>query len=104
MAAVRDEQCRGCGLRVLPHIVQGLRSETSEEVYRCECCGLILYALQPIPYTKAAARSAHASSPASTSCGQHALPRRAAPSRSATPPPRRGPTPPQTASTLTDGR
>ena len=67
MAQVRDDQCRGCGLRVLPHIVQELRSETSEEVYRCESCGLILYTLEPIPYTKAADGSANASSPASTS-------------------------------------
>ena len=66
MAQVRDEQCRGCGLRVLPHIVQELRSETSEEVYRCESCGLILYALEPIPYAKTTDGSANAASPAST--------------------------------------
>lgn len=66
MAQVRDEQCRGCGLRVLPHIVQELRSETSEEVYRCESCGLILYALEPIPYAKTTDGSANAVSPAST--------------------------------------
>ncbi|PYT81830.1 MAG: hypothetical protein DMG40_07625 [Acidobacteria bacterium] len=66
MAQVRDEQCRGCGLRVLPHIVQELRSETSEEVYRCESCGLILYTLEPVPYAKPADGSANAASPAST--------------------------------------
>jgi len=66
MAQVRDEQCRGCGLRVLPHIVQELRSETSEEVYRCESCGLILYTLEPIPYAKSTDGSANAASPAST--------------------------------------
>jgi predicted nucleic acid-binding Zn-ribbon protein len=66
MAQVRDDQCRGCGLRVLPHIVQGLRSETSDEVYRCESCGLILYSLEPVPYAKSADRSANAASPAST--------------------------------------
>jgi hypothetical protein len=66
MAQVRDDQCRGCGLRVLPHIVQELRSETSEEVYRCESCGLILYTLEPIPYAKSADGSASAASPAST--------------------------------------
>jgi hypothetical protein len=53
-------------LRVLPHIVQELRSETSEEVYRCESCGLILYTLEPIPYAKPANGSANAASPAST--------------------------------------
>ena len=66
MAQVRDEQCRGCGLRVLPHIVQKLRSETSEEVYRCESCGLILYTLEPIPYAKTTDGSANTASPAST--------------------------------------
>ncbi|HTT32076.1 MAG TPA: hypothetical protein VMH48_00615 [Methylomirabilota bacterium] len=62
MAQVRDEQCRGCGLRVLPHTVQDLRSETSEEVYRCESCGLILYTLDPIPLAKSANGSANAAS------------------------------------------
>src|SRR5215470_8602656 len=66
MAQVRDDQCRGCGLRVLPHIVQELRSETSEEVYRCESCGLILYMLEPIPYARPAGGSAKAASPPST--------------------------------------
>ena len=49
MAEARDGQCRGCGMRVLPHIIQELRQETNEEVYRCETCGLILYSLEPIP-------------------------------------------------------
>ena len=66
MAQVRDDQCRGCGMRVLPHTVQELRSETSEEVYRCESCGLILYTLEPIPYAKSGNGSANAASPAST--------------------------------------
>ena len=66
MAQVRDDQCRACGLRVLPHIVQELRSETSEEVYRCESCGLILYSLEPVACAKPADGSANAASPAST--------------------------------------
>ncbi|HEX8827601.1 MAG TPA: hypothetical protein VF778_05770, partial [Xanthobacteraceae bacterium] len=66
MAQVREDQCRACGLRVLPHIVQELRSETSEEVYRCDSCGLILYSLEPVPYAKTADGSANAASPAST--------------------------------------
>ncbi|HEX4535625.1 MAG TPA: hypothetical protein VH140_01655 [Candidatus Acidoferrum sp.] len=49
MAQVRDDQCRGCGMRVLPHIIQELRQETNEEIYRCEMCGLILYTLDPVP-------------------------------------------------------
>jgi predicted nucleic acid-binding Zn-ribbon protein len=50
MAEVRDDQCRGCGMRVLPHTVQVLRTETNEEVFRCETCGCILYTLEPIPH------------------------------------------------------
>jgi predicted nucleic acid-binding Zn-ribbon protein len=48
LAQVRDDQCKGCGLRVLPHIVQELRVETNEEIFRCESCGLILYSLEPM--------------------------------------------------------
>jgi len=49
MAKVRDDQCRSCGMRVLPHTVQLLKLETDEEVFRCETCGRILYSLEPIP-------------------------------------------------------
>jgi predicted nucleic acid-binding Zn-ribbon protein len=66
MAEARDGQCRGCGMRVLPHILQELRTETNEEVYRCESCGLILYTLEPIPVANSAVRSANTSSAAST--------------------------------------
>jgi uncharacterized protein len=52
MAQVKDDQCRGCGMRVLPHIVQELRQEPNEEIYRCEMCGLILYSLESIPAAK----------------------------------------------------
>ena len=55
MAEVRDGQCRGCGMRVLPHVVQVLRTETNEEVFRCETCGCILYTLEPIPHAAPAA-------------------------------------------------
>ena len=47
LARVRDDQCMGCGLRVLPHIVQLLHRDDNEEVHRCENCGLILYTLEP---------------------------------------------------------
>jgi uncharacterized protein len=57
MAQVRDDQCRGCGMRVLPHIIQELRQETNEEIYRCEMCGLILYTLDPIPVAKSGSGS-----------------------------------------------
>jgi len=50
MAEARGEQCRACGMRVLPHTLQLLRSETDEEVFRCETCGRILHSLEPIPH------------------------------------------------------
>ena len=66
LAEARDGQCRGCGMRVLPHILQELRTETQEEVHRCESCGLILYTLEPIPFANPAGGSTNASSAAST--------------------------------------
>src|SRR3984957_14254900 len=49
LAQVKDGQCRGCGLRVLPHILQLLTQDIDDtEVYRCESCGLILYSLEPL--------------------------------------------------------
>jgi len=66
LAEARDGQCRGCGLRVLPHILQLLKSETDEELYRCESCGLILYSLEPIPVAKPGDGSSDAASSAST--------------------------------------
>lgn len=50
MGEVRDDQCKGCGMRVLPHVVQVLKTETNEEVFRCETCGRILYTLEPIAH------------------------------------------------------
>ena len=50
MAEARDEQCRACGMRVLPHVSQMLKTETDEEVFRCEMCGRILFTLEPIPH------------------------------------------------------
>jgi hypothetical protein len=35
-------------MRILPHIVQQLRQEANEEIYRCETCSLILYTLEPV--------------------------------------------------------
>ena len=49
LAHVQDDQCKGCGLRVLPHTLQLLTQDhDDEEVYRCESCGLILYSLEPL--------------------------------------------------------
>src|SRR6266478_4177653 len=49
LAEARDGQCRGCGMRVLPHILQQLIQDANDELFRCESCGLILYSLEPIP-------------------------------------------------------
>ena len=64
LAEARDGQCRGCGMRVLPHTLQELRRDPNEEIYRCESCGLILYTLEPIPLSDPAAGSGHAASSA----------------------------------------
>jgi predicted nucleic acid-binding Zn-ribbon protein len=48
LAQVRDGQCRGCGMRVLPHTVQLILDDSNEELFRCESCGLILYSLEPM--------------------------------------------------------
>src|SRR5258708_9268989 len=66
MAEARHGQCRGCGMRVLPHILQELRAENNEEDFRCESCGLILYTLEPIPVANSAACSPNTYSAAST--------------------------------------
>jgi uncharacterized protein len=66
LAEARDGQCRGCGLRVLPHILQVLRQESDEEIYRCESCGLILYSLEPIAAPNPGADSDNAASSASS--------------------------------------
>ena len=47
LARVREGQCQGCGLRVLPHIVQLLHRDEDAEIHRCENCGLILFTLEP---------------------------------------------------------
>ena len=67
LAEVRTEQCRGCGMRVLPHIIQELRQEANEEVFRCESCGLILYTLEPVTAPNSGSASGNAVSSASSS-------------------------------------
>jgi len=67
MAEARDGQCRGCGMRVLPHILQELRTETNEELYRCESCGLILYTLEPIPVANSSDAGANVSAASTNS-------------------------------------
>jgi predicted nucleic acid-binding Zn-ribbon protein len=64
LAEARDGQCRGCGMRVLPHTLQELRRDPNEEIYRCESCGLILYTLEPVPLPDPASGSGHPASSA----------------------------------------
>ena len=63
MSRVRFDQCGGCGLRVLPYVIQMLHREDNDEIFRCENCGLILYSFEPMtaaapPSDSAAAGSA----------------------------------------------
>lgn len=67
LAEARDGQCRGCGMRVLPHILQQLVQDANDELFRCESCGLILYSQQPIPAANPDAASGNTASSASSS-------------------------------------
>ncbi len=67
LAEARDGQCRGCGMRVLPHILQQLIQDANDELFRCESCGLILYSLEPIPASGPETGSGSAASSASSS-------------------------------------
>jgi uncharacterized protein len=63
LAQVKDGQCKGCGLRVLPHTLQLLvRDHDDEEIFRCESCGLILYSLEPLTAINPDATSGSAAS------------------------------------------
>src|SRR5258706_9762714 len=67
LAEARDGQCRGCGMRVLPHILQQLLQDANDELFRCESCGLILYSLEPIPAPNPETGSGSTASSASSS-------------------------------------
>jgi predicted nucleic acid-binding Zn-ribbon protein len=63
LAQAKDGQCLGCGLRVLPHILQLLTQDVDDtDVYRCESCGLILYSLEPLTSVNPDAASGSAAS------------------------------------------
>ena len=57
LAAVRDETCSMCRVRVRPHVFQKLRREGCEEVFHCETCTRILYYFEPVAQAAAAAES-----------------------------------------------
>ena len=48
LAEARDEQCRSCGMRILPHVYQQLRREDNDEIFHCETCGRLFYILEPV--------------------------------------------------------
>jgi len=47
LAEAVNEQCRGCGMRLLPHTYQEIRRPESREIHTCETCGRILYTVEP---------------------------------------------------------
>ena len=54
MAAARAQSCGQCGFMIRPHVTQELQ-RGSEEIFRCEGCGRILYAGDPDVIPQAAA-------------------------------------------------
>jgi uncharacterized protein len=57
MAEAVDEQCRGCGMRILPHMFQELLRAEDHELHFCENCGRILYAPRTLSYSSDASNS-----------------------------------------------
>jgi predicted nucleic acid-binding Zn-ribbon protein len=47
LAEAVNEQCRGCGMRILPHTYQEIRRPENHEIIQCETCSRILYAAEP---------------------------------------------------------
>ena len=60
LAEAATEQCRGCGMRILPHTFQEIRDSHVEKIIQCETCNRILYAADslPVPAKEGAASSA----------------------------------------------
>jgi len=55
LAAAVNEQCRGCGMRLLPHVYQEVYKSENLELQTCETCGCILYPAEPaVPPTPGA--------------------------------------------------
>ena len=61
LAEARDEQCRGCGMRLLPHTYQEVHRPESRDLHTCENCGRILYAAEPAPERNPSPTAASAS-------------------------------------------
>jgi predicted nucleic acid-binding Zn-ribbon protein len=50
LAEAVAEQCRGCGMRLLPHLFQELVRAEDRELHFCDNCGRILYASRALSY------------------------------------------------------
>jgi uncharacterized protein len=55
VAAVLNQACSLCGLRVVPHVFQLLRRDNYNGIFQCETCSRILYYVEPPPAEAAAA-------------------------------------------------
>jgi predicted nucleic acid-binding Zn-ribbon protein len=60
LAEAMNEQCRGCGMRILPHTYQEIRRPENHNIIQCEACNRILYAAEPAPVAKEGAASSAA--------------------------------------------
>ena len=49
LAEAVTEQCRGCGMRLLPHLYQQVYQPQDQDIHTCENCGRILHAAEPAP-------------------------------------------------------
>ncbi len=49
LAEAVTEQCRGCGMRLLPHLYQQVYQPQDHDIHTCENCGRILYAAESAP-------------------------------------------------------
>ncbi len=51
LAEAVNEQCRGCGMRILPHLFQEVLRAEDQEIHTCETCSRILYASRTLSYS-----------------------------------------------------
>lgn len=49
LAEAVTEQCRGCGMRLLPHLYQQVYQPQDHDIHTCENCGRILHAAASAP-------------------------------------------------------
>lgn len=66
LAEARNEQCLGCGMRVLPHVFQELRRAGDETIFHCETCGRILYVSESAPAAGSSSNPASAAAEAAS--------------------------------------